>query len=74
VALGDEKQVQSIEAAPLVDLARRALGRKNVPEILTTKRQKTKREQEIVGLLRQRLPNEHGADQPYERQSGSSGR
>jgi ATP-dependent exoDNAse (exonuclease V) alpha subunit len=44
VALGDEKQVQSIEAGPLVDLARRALGRKNVPEILTTKRQKTERE------------------------------
>jgi AAA domain len=52
VALGDEKQVQSIEAGPLVDLARRALGRKNVPEILTSKRQKTERERDIVGLLR----------------------
>ena len=53
VALGDDKQCASIEAGPIIDLSRRALGVKNVPEILTTKRQKTEREREIVGLLRE---------------------
>jgi hypothetical protein len=53
VALGDDKQCASIEAGPIIDLSRRALGAGNVPEILTTKRQKTEREREIVGLLRE---------------------
>jgi conjugative relaxase-like TrwC/TraI family protein len=53
VALGDDKQCASIEAGPIIDLSRRALGVENVPEILTTKRQKTEREREIVGLLRE---------------------
>src|SRR5208282_2166361 len=53
VALGDDKQCASIEAGPIIDLSRRALGAENVPEILTTKRQKTEREREIVGLLRE---------------------
>jgi conjugative relaxase-like TrwC/TraI family protein len=53
VALGDDKQCASIEAGPIIDLSRRALGKEQVPEILTTKRQKTEREQKIVGLLRE---------------------
>lgn len=52
VALGDDKQCGSIEAGAIIDLARRALGPEQVPEILTTKRQQTEREQEIVKLLR----------------------
>src|SRR3954454_8668372 len=52
VMLGDDKQAQSIEAGPIIELARRALGEEQVPEILSTVRQQTEREQEIVGLLR----------------------
>jgi conjugative relaxase-like TrwC/TraI family protein len=52
VALGDDKQCASIEAGPVIDLSRRALGKGNVPEILTTKRQRTERERQIAGLLR----------------------
>ena len=53
VALGDDKQCQSIEAGPIIDLTRRALGRGQVPEILTTLRQQSARERAIVGLLRE---------------------
>lgn len=53
VALGDERQCQAIEAGALIDLSRRALGADQIPEILTTKRQETDREKEIVGLLRE---------------------
>lgn len=56
VALGDDKQCQSIEAGAIIDLSRRALGAEQVPEILTTKRQKTEREMEIVGLFRDGEP------------------
>lgn len=52
VALGDDKQCQSIAAGAIIDLARRALGAEQVPEILTTKRQQSDREKEIVKLLR----------------------
>lgn len=58
VCLGDDKQCASIEAGPVIDLARRALGAANVPEILTTKRQKTEREQKIVGLFREGMAAE----------------
>ncbi|KAF2174496.1 hypothetical protein K469DRAFT_688357, partial [Zopfia rhizophila CBS 207.26] len=34
--LGDDRQCQAIEAGPIVDLVRRALGPDQVPEILTT--------------------------------------
>jgi hypothetical protein len=53
VALGDDKQCASPMAGPIIDLSRRALGPKNVPEILTTRRQKAERERDIVGLLRE---------------------
>lgn len=52
VALGDDKQCASIAAGPIIDLTRRAVGAKSIPEILTTKRQKDEREQKIVELLR----------------------
>ncbi|WP_132294154.1 MULTISPECIES: MobF family relaxase [Roseicella] len=53
VMLGDDRQCQSIEAGPVIDLARRALGPDQVPEILTTLRQKSKEEKEIVRLFRE---------------------
>ena len=53
VALGDDKQCASISAGAIIELSRHALGAEQVPEILTTRRQKTEREQEIVGLFRE---------------------
>lgn len=52
VALGDDKQCQSIQAGAIIGLSRRALGVEQVPEILTTKRQVSDREKDIVRLLR----------------------
>jgi hypothetical protein len=43
----------SIEAGPIVDLVRRALGPAQVPEILTTIRQHSEREREIAGHWRE---------------------
>jgi hypothetical protein len=53
VALGDDKQCTAISAGAIIDLSRRALGAEQVPEILTTRRQKTEREQQIAGLFRE---------------------
>ncbi len=53
VAVGDDKQCQGIEAGPVVGLMRRALGPEAIPEILTTRRQRTEREREIAGLFRE---------------------
>jgi phage/plasmid primase-like uncharacterized protein len=53
VATGDDRQCQGIEAGPVVNLMRRALGAEAVPEILTTRRQRTEREREIAGLFRE---------------------
>ena len=39
VALGDDKQCESIEAGAIIELSRRALGAEQVPQILTTVRQ-----------------------------------
>jgi hypothetical protein len=50
--IGDDKQCQSIEAGPMIDLARKALGESKVPEILTTIRQQTERERDIAGAFR----------------------
>jgi hypothetical protein len=52
VMIGDDKQCSSIEAGPMIDLARKALGESKVPEILTTVRQQTERERDIAGLFR----------------------
>ena len=50
--IGDPKQCQSIEAGPVIDLLRNALGEDAIPQILTSIRQKTEREREITGLFR----------------------
>ena len=52
VMVGDPKQCQSIEAGPVIDLLRKAVGEEAVPEILTSIRQKTEREREITSLFR----------------------
>jgi hypothetical protein len=52
VMIGDPKQCQSIEAGPVIDLLRQALGDEAVPQILTSIRQKTEREREITSLFR----------------------
>ena len=53
VALGDDKQCESIQAGAIIELSRRALGAEQVPQILTTVRQQTERERQIVGLFRE---------------------
>lgn len=53
VAVGDPKQCQSIEAGPLIDLLRRALGSDAVPEILTSIRQESERERETALMFRE---------------------
>lgn len=53
VALGDDKQVASVEAGAIVDLTRRALGAEQIPEIITTIRQQSEREKTIAGLFRE---------------------
>jgi len=52
VMVGDPKQCQSIEAGPVIDLFRRAVGAEAIPEILTSIRQRTEREREITSLFR----------------------
>jgi hypothetical protein len=53
VAVGDPKQCQSVEAGPVIELLRDALGPDQVPEILTSIRQKAERERQIAGLFRE---------------------
>jgi phage/plasmid primase-like uncharacterized protein len=52
VAVGDDKQCQGIEAGPVVNLMRRALGPEALPEILSTRRQNDERQRAIAGLFR----------------------
>jgi hypothetical protein len=42
-----------VAAGSIIELSRRALGAEQVPEILTTRRQQTEREQTIAGLFRE---------------------
>ncbi len=51
-AFGDPKQMQSIEAGPVVRLFQRALGTDAIPEISQTIRQQSVRDREIVTHLR----------------------
>jgi hypothetical protein len=53
VAIGDEKQCQSIEAGPVIDLLRRALGSEAVPELLSSVRQDSEHERETALLFRE---------------------
>jgi conjugative relaxase-like TrwC/TraI family protein len=52
VWMGDPKQLASIEAGPIIELSRQALGEKHIPQILTTQRQQSAREREIASLFR----------------------
>jgi phage/plasmid primase-like uncharacterized protein len=52
VLLGDDRQATAIEAGPVVELLRRALGEERVPMLLDTIRQEKAREQEIAGMWR----------------------
>ena len=53
VAVGDPKQCQSIEAGPVIELLRRALGADSVPELLSTVRQQSARERETSLMFRE---------------------
>lgn len=50
--IGDDRQAQSIQAGPVIELMRRAFGNEAVPEIKETIRQKDAREREIAGHFR----------------------
>ena len=53
-APGDDKaQCESVQAGAIIELSRRALGAEQVPQILTTVRQQTERQRQIVGLFRE---------------------
>jgi ATP-dependent exoDNAse (exonuclease V) alpha subunit len=52
VMVGDPKQCQSIEAGPVIELLRKAVGKEAVPVILTSIRQKTELEREITSWFR----------------------
>ncbi len=52
VMLGDLKQMQSVEAGSVIALLRRALGKKNVPELTSSVRQKDEEERETVLMFR----------------------
>jgi hypothetical protein len=58
ILLGDDKQCQSVEAGPVVDLLRKALGAEHVPEILTSIRQQTERSREEASLFRRGMAAE----------------
>jgi hypothetical protein len=52
VLIGDPKQMQAVEAGPVIDLLRRALGQATVPELGSSVRQKDAEERETVLMLR----------------------
>ncbi len=52
VAIGDPLQCQSIEAGPVIELLRKALGPQAVPELLSSVRQVTVSERETALLFR----------------------
>ncbi len=52
VMIGDPKQMQSVEAGPVIELLHRALGREAVPELIGSVRQKDAGERETVLMFR----------------------
>lgn len=52
VAVGDDRQCQSIEAGPVIEILRKAIGSERIPELLTTVRQNSVEERYIVSLFR----------------------
>ena len=51
-ALGDREQCQAIEAGDTIEILRRSLPKSEMPELLTSIRQETRRGREIAGLFR----------------------
>ena len=52
VMIGDPKQMQAVEAGPVIELLRRALGKDKVPELGSSVRQKAEEERETVLMFR----------------------
>jgi hypothetical protein len=52
VMIGDPKQMQAVEAGPVIDLLRRALGPESVPELGSSVRQKGVEERETTLMFR----------------------
>ncbi|MCB8878524.1 MobF family relaxase [Acidisoma silvae] len=52
VMIGDPKQMQAVEAGPVIDLLRRGLGKDAVPELSSSVRQKDAEERETVLMFR----------------------
>lgn len=52
-ALGDREQAQAIEAGDSIELLRRALPKSEMPELLSTVRQRDQEDRRIVGLFRE---------------------
>lgn len=52
VVLGDPKQMQSVEAGPVIELLRRAFGKNAVPELGSSVRQKDETERETTLMFR----------------------
>ena len=52
VMIGDPKQMQAVEAGPVIELLRRALGADKVPELGSSIRQKAEEERETVLMFR----------------------
>jgi molybdopterin-guanine dinucleotide biosynthesis protein len=52
VMIGDPKQMQAVEAGPVIELLRRALGPENVPELGSSVRQKEVEERETALMFR----------------------
>lgn len=53
IAVGDDRQCQSIEAGPVIELLRKAIGEERIPELLSTVRQKSEEERRIANLFRE---------------------
>ncbi|WP_086636326.1 MobF family relaxase [Acetobacter sp. DsW_059] len=77
VMIGDPLQCQAVEAGPVVDLLRRALGADALPELLTSVRQQSERERTTALMLRDGNTREalqrKWADQTLLMASGDSG-
>lgn len=52
IAIGDPKQMQAVEAGPVIDLLRRALGDGRIPELASSVRQRRADERETVLMFR----------------------
>ncbi|MCU4161649.1 relaxase domain-containing protein [Acidiphilium sp. AL] len=52
VMIGDPKQMQAVEAGPVIELLRRAMGAEKVPELGSSVRQKAEEERGTVLMLR----------------------